>query len=208
MSDAQDHVWRLATGDERPFFEYRYDQMLAVAEASLDDALTLFGLLAEANIRLRKNPGSRSIEVTRLVAPRLQELVARPFPEEPDAVPGVGAFGDSYEWPQVGVLRQLGYQVGGRDPGTSTRRKILRRVFEGPIPAVYSPEYMTSWGMDRSVARLQKMAWSIATFAINRLRALGGEPDEACRTWSEDLGWLRSEFYEGHFGSPWPEIWR
>lgn len=30
----------------------------------------------------------------------------------------------------------------------------------------------------------------------------GGQVDDASRLWKEDLEWLRTEFYEGHFGFP------
>jgi hypothetical protein len=99
-----------------------------------------------------------------------------------------------------------GYSTGNADPGTAARRKILRKCFEGPVPNVHGPDYMQEWGRNKTLQRLSKMAWSIATFASNQINKNGGHVDEASRLWKEDLQWLRKEFYEGHFGFPWPSL--
>jgi hypothetical protein len=57
---------------------------------------------------------------------------------------------------------------------------------------------------NKTPIRLSKMAWSLASFASNKILMNGGHVDDASRLWKEDLEWLRREFYEGHFGFPWP----
>jgi hypothetical protein len=201
-----EYIRRLAAGDERPFKDAYYTDMLRGAEAAWDDVFVLCAVLSEATIRVRRNSGSKSRRVVELVKPRLEELMNFPFPEEPDAAPGDEPLGSTEDWPQEGVLATMGYHVGSRDPGLAPRRRILREAFEGPIPNVYEPAYMAGWGSDRSVPRLYKLSWSLASFANNQLRKLGGVPDEAVDSWTADLEWLHAELYEGHFGFPWPSI--
>jgi len=204
--DPSDFIRRIALGDERPFKDRWFPEMLAIADQAWDDVFTLLALFFEARIRVRKNPLSAADSVVRKVTPRLAELATRPFPEEPDALPGYGPFGDTSDWPKEGLLAHMGYHVGSRGPGTTRRRALLRSVFEGPLPNVVSPEYMVGWGSDRTLQRLYKLAWSIASFANARLRNTGGEADAAVTSWAEDLDWLRATFYEGHFGFPWPDL--
>jgi hypothetical protein len=128
------------------------------------------------------------------------------FPDDPNPEPGVGSFPDSSSWPKVGLLKHMGYTTGKDDPGTTARREILRKCFEGPIPSVHGPDYMKEWGRDKTPIRLSKMAWSLASFASNKILMNGGHVDDASRLWKEDLEWLRREFYEGHFGFPWPSL--
>jgi hypothetical protein len=100
----------------------------------------------------------------------------------------------------------MGYTTGKDDPGTTARRKILRKCFEGLIPNVHGPDYMKEWGGNKTPIRLSKMAWSLASFASNKILMNGGHVDDTSRRWKEDLEWLRREFYEGHFGFPWPSL--
>src|SRR5690606_12862026 len=113
---------------------------------------------------------------------------------------------DADGWPKVGLLKYMGYTAGGDDPGTAARQRVLRRCFSGPIPNVHDKYYMLSWGRNGTPRRLSKMAWSLASFAANRMRMNNGAIDDATRLWKRDLAWLRAEFYEGHFGFPWPRL--
>ena len=206
ISDPREHIQRLAAGDDRPFLEYDYYDLKRVAEENPDDVFTLFAVVAESNIRVRKKATSKAKKVLDPARERLMELIEFEFPDEPDALPGEGNLGSTVNWPQEGLLSAMGYRVGAKDPGRAARRTILKQVFDGPVVSVWSREYMAEWGQDKSVQRLSKMAWSIASFANNMLKKTGGVPNDAVTSWAEDLEWLRRTYYERHFGFPWPPL--
>jgi hypothetical protein len=199
-------VERIASGEERPFDRMPAPELILHAQTNWDDVFCLYQIVAEASIRVWKNPRSRAKKVLEKVRPRLELLYGATFPDDPNPEPGAGPFPDPASWPKVGLLKHMGYTTGQNDPGTNARRKILRKCFEGPIPNVYDPEYMKGWSRDKTPIRLSKMAWSLASFASNRILMNGGHVDDASRLWKEDLEWLRREFYEGHFGFPWPSL--
>lgn len=111
--------------------------------------------------------------------------------------------GDPANWPQVGLLKHLGYTVGGNGVSRWERQKILRAVFMESVPNVQSQAYMNEWGMPKSSMRLQKLANSIAAFARNAQRR-ESPPQEAIQDWEEDLSWLQETFYRGRFRFYWP----
>ncbi len=196
---------RIASGEERPHVQRWASDLLRYAEANWENVFCLYEIVAEASIRVRNNPRSRAKTVLEKVRPQFESLYHDSFPDAPDPKPGPGPFPDPANWPQVGVLKQMGYTTGQDNPGEAARRNILRRCFEGPIPNVHEPEYMRQWGGDKTPVRLSKMAWSLASFANNKILNDNGHVDDASRCWMEDLEWLRKKFYEGHFGFPWPD---
>jgi hypothetical protein len=204
MLSARHMIDSAVLGEDRPYVDLYWSHLIEEAESAWDDAIILFCIWSEATHRVRRNPASRAQNVVDRVEPRLIELVKDIFPPEPDPPPGDGDFVEPDIWPKVGLLRYMGYTVGQDDPGTPERRRILRQVFLGPIPKVVDVEYMQQWGKDKSPTRLRKLAWSIASFANNRLRANDGETDAVTEKWRADLKWLRKEFYEGYFRFPWP----
>ena len=111
--------------------------------------------------------------------------------------------GDPASWPQVGLLKHLGYVVGSNGVGRWERQRILRAVFTESVPNVQSQAYMNQWGMPKSSTRLQKLANSIAAFARNAQRR-ESPPEEAIQDWEEDLSWLQETFYRGRFRFYWP----
>jgi hypothetical protein len=201
-----DSMTQIASGEDRPFIQMTAPALLRLAEANWNDVFCLYQIAAEARIRVWKKPKSKANGVLETVRPQLEKLYGHTFPDDPDPQPGPGPFPDASKWPKVGLLKHMGYSTGNADPGTATRRKILRKCFEGPVPNVHGPDYMQEWGRNKTPQRLSKMAWSIATFASNQINKNGGHVDEASRLWKEDLQWLRTEFYEGHFGFPWPSL--
>ena len=202
---------RIENGDERPFFELTYRQLeeiFAKAKEGEEQAnvVVLWMVFCESQIRVAKNPSSRSVDVFDWTRERLEELNFE-FPEDPSAIAGAEDLQSAADWPKVGVLKKMGYGVGSEDPGSAKRRATLARVFEeGALPRVYSPEHMAQWGRARSVTRLNKMARTIWSFATLRLRKLDGEPDDCVQTWAQDLAWLKQRYYGDHFGFPWPDI--
>jgi hypothetical protein len=200
------YVADLARGVERPFRDQWYPDLLSIDEAEWHNVFTLAAVFFEAQLRVRRRPTSRAAQVIVVVQPRLDELVGRPFPQDPDAVAGFGPFEDTAGWPQIGVLAHMGYRVGRDGRAVEDRRRILHRVFVGPIANVNDLEYMIGWGADGSSTRLHKMAWSLASFASIAQRRNPAILAEAIRDWIGDLRWLRTTYYEGHFGFPWPEV--
>lgn len=122
-------------------------------------------------------------------------------------VPGIGlpstGGGDPTSWPQVGLLKHLGYTVGSNGVSRWERQRILRAVFTESVPNVQSQAYMNEWGTPKSSTRLQKLAKSIASFARNAQRK-ESPPEEAIREWEQDLAWLQETFYRGRFKFYWP----
>jgi hypothetical protein len=69
-----------------------------------------------------------------------------------------------------GMLSYLDYRVGRNGEAAPIRHGILARVFEAPLPPVFPPDYLASWGTLKSAARLRKLAESIAAFSRNAKR--------------------------------------
>jgi hypothetical protein len=199
------NIEAIANGEERPYLSLNWYELLDVAKQDWDELTTLFAVFSEARQRVTRNPASKATKVIESVEPRLNDLVKNMFPPDPEGEPGVDGLGP-VNWPQVGLLRHMGYTVGQDDPGEARRRAILRRVFHGPIPSVNDPAYMSEWGRDASAKRLHKLAWSIASFCVQRLRRNNGKEDNATHLWKHDLQWLKNEFYIGYFGFPWPTL--
>lgn len=106
-------------------------------------------------------------------------------------------------WPQVGLLKHMGYHVGINAPFWWEREEILRIIFTSSIPNVISRDYMEQWGTPGSSERLLKLANSIASFARIAKRK-SDSPLRAVEDWERDLDWLKKTFYHGRFTFPWP----
>ena len=204
MTNSKD-IESLIEESDRSKIDYNYKDLLRNAEENWDDIFVIYEVLVEAAIRLSKNSSSKAKVVIETVAPRYKELINFSFPPVPDPALGDGELSDK-NWPQVGLLKHMGYSVAENGPGKAARRNILHKVFTGPLPNVQEKGYMEQWGGDGSLKRMYKMAWSIATFANNRIRSKYGERDSATDNWVEDLAWLRKKYYEGFFDFPWPEL--
>ncbi|WP_281926767.1 hypothetical protein [Roseibium album] len=109
--------------------------------------------------------------------------------------------------PKEGMLGYLGYRVGdtnGLDSGS--RQRILAEVFRGSLPPLDSPEYLEQWGEPKSVARLKKLAETIAALTRNAKRRDASRLSTAIGDWEDDLDFLYVEFYIGRFGFSWPSV--
>lgn len=105
-----------------------------------------------------------------------------------------------------GLLSYVGYRVG-RTLGVSKqiRRQILDCVFHNDLPKVISPEYMNEWGTPKTVARLHKLAETIAANTRNKKRNKNGDFSDAIADWQSDLDYLFHKYYVGKFGFAWPK---
>lgn len=109
------------------------------------------------------------------------------------------------DWPEVGILRFLGYRVGkieGRPQ--RERHMILAEMFALDLPPAFAPYYLFQWGKPNSAARLRKMAEAIAAFARNAKRRNDGSLAQAISEWETDLEFLYRRYYVGKFHFDFP----
>lgn len=108
-----------------------------------------------------------------------------------------------YDTRHDGLLSYMGYHVGNTGLLTSARRSILDRVMESTLPNVVSSDYMCDWKEPRSQARLKKLADSIAGFRGLRLKKMCTANDESIRDWTNDLTYLKNEYWDGSWQWRW-----
>lgn len=102
------------------------------------------------------------------------------------------------EWPQIGVLKAVGYTVGAQGLPQSARLSILKHVYSESLPFVFSHAHMKEWGEPQSSTRLKKMAEALASFARGAKRKTLVNMDKAVSDWEHDLAWLKEEYYLKH----------
>ena len=101
---------------------------------------------------------------------------------------------------RVGLLKNMGYSVGGHGKSPVERRQILEKVFETKLRKNMPQDYLDEWGEPRSKERLMKMANTIAALLRNAKNKVN-QPVDAIREWESDLDWLKEKFHKGGF---WP----
>ena len=106
-------------------------------------------------------------------------------------------------WPQVGLLKYMGYQVGENGVSSKKRRNILEKIYTSQIPNLFHHDYMKEWGEPLSVTRMKKLSNTIASLARNNKRKQH-PPLQAIREWEDDLDWLKKSFYIQTFYFKWP----
>ncbi len=123
----------------------------------------------------------------------------------PSSNGSTGNLGDG-GWPEVGVLRRLGYRVGKRGLGKTARHKILDRALEIDLNTdAYSTEDIEEWGTTLSLQRLQKIANCLASFARLKKRSATRDYSEAIVDYELDLDYLKSTYYRDDLGFHWPD---
>ncbi|MFT4129731.1 hypothetical protein [Labrys sp. (in: a-proteobacteria)] len=138
----------------------------------------------------------------------------RPDPKNPDgefawpstdASPGSRDL-DTEDWVKDGVLHYMGYRVGNTEgEPQGIREKILSEIFRGPIPPAFERNYLNEWGEPSTVARLRKLAETMAALTRNAKRRRDARMIAAIRDWESDLNFLYHEYYAGKFHFAWPE---
>ena len=106
----------------------------------------------------------------------------------------------------TGILSMLGYNAQLAGPTDPERRRTLDDLFNGNIriPNSLPEEYVVQWGAAKSVIRLRKIAFSIATFTRQQKRKRNASL-QAIGKWEADLTYLRERYYEpfsSHFNWP------
>lgn len=111
---------------------------------------------------------------------------------------------DSSKWPEIGVLKRMGYAVGSKDGISDHGRRceLLDFIFlSSKLPFVHSYEHMLEWGAASSSTRLKKMANSMATFGRNMRR---NGYFAALERYDKDLAYLKDRYYDpGFSGGSW-----
>ncbi len=139
--------------------------------------------------------------------PALEYLEENGFkwPETTIVPHNLGEFTPESQWPNIGLLKKLGYQVGANGKSKAIRREILKDVFESEfLYNVKNKEYMEQWGEAETKKRLLKMANTLASFARNAKRK-ENPLYAAIEDWEEDLQWIKEKFYKGKFRFNWPD---
>lgn len=109
------------------------------------------------------------------------------------------------EWVLEGLLHCMGYHVGrGSTLTPDGRCRLLTRIYQGHLPPVNGPAYMSEWGRPESALRLEKMAQSLASFARQAKRRSSANLTEAIHSWEHDLGYLYDHYYAPKFWFRWP----
>lgn len=117
----------------------------------------------------------------------------------------MGASAVSVGCPPSGMLAAFDYHVGKTHGLTSAaRRQILCFLFEDRLPLIYDTSYTAEWGRPATATRLQKLAETMAALVRNAKRNTGRDYAKAISEWEDDLSFLWSTYYVGHFGFGWP----
>ena len=97
------------------------------------------------------------------------------------------------ESPKVGVLKTVGYQVGGDGLPPNERRDRLDYVMTSALPFVGSPAHMHEWAEPRSLSRYRKLHRVLAGF-ITSATSEGPHKANAAEDWAEDLAYIEREW--------------
>jgi len=124
------------------------------------------------------------------------------YRRQPRAPAGEGPL-RTVDWQKRGVLGSLRYKVGREGAPERVRHRILTEVFSGPRPPLFPRPYLDQWGDPGSLARLQKIADAIASFARNAKRRGAPGSKTSIQHWESDLR-LHGKHYSDHFFFPWP----
>ena len=113
---------------------------------------------------------------------------------------------DTDEWPERGLLREVGYTVRKGGPNKFERRILLTMVYEADAADHLPEEEARSWGLPRSRKRIQKMVKSLAHFVRHAKRRSDANLRQAIAKWEQDLQHLKTTFQEIHEETAWPNL--
>jgi len=189
---------------ERPYSRLETDDLGKLVGERRSDRTFLSEILQELLYRKRKVAG----ELRSVIYQRIQELGGYfVWPTtNTDEQAGNGTL--EMDRPKVGMLKQMGYQVGLIGVSDENRRDALDAVFSADLSLWKHPKqpvsYIAEWGPPESALRLQKMANSIAAFTKNNKRNWASRSDHSIIQWEADLAYLKERYYVGRFNFGWP----
>lgn len=111
---------------------------------------------------------------------------------------------DPDEWPDVGLLKKLGYTTGKNGQTKYRRRAILHQSLQADAQEwLPVEEQAEEWGQPESEKRLEKVANSLSAFAgIEKKKEKPAEV--AISHWEADLKYLKERFYKPSYPFDWP----
>ncbi|MCS4159421.1 hypothetical protein [Salinibacter ruber] len=171
------------------------------ARANADDPRALLEILRDLTTWSDEEIAGMQRAIIDQVTQQLE--TSFPWPET-NAPTGDGSI-DPGDWPDIGLLGKLGYEVGKGGKNKYRRRAILRKAFQADASEWLPIEDQAEqWGEPTSSKRLQKIANSLAAFATNAKKK---DPslETAISHWEADLAHLKEQLYDEQYSFEWPK---
>lgn len=106
--------------------------------------------------------------------------------------------GYAEDWNTMSPLKMFGYTVGKTNGWDAQRRKrFLDDFMTYDLPNIVTETYGDFYGEPNSVARLKATAQLFASLITSAKRKRGNSMRYAIDDWLDDLGYLKSVYYEG-----------
>lgn len=186
--------------DERPYVQATIEHLENGATHSWNSPEKLFEILVELEHR---SGLPRQAALMGRVEARLRELEQTYFSwPTTDAPRAGGGQLKARDWVQDGLLSYLGYRVGAKAAPELERHSVLDAAYTSIRASTASVANANEWGDAGSKDRLHKLARSIAALCRNHKRQYGGTT--AVEHWEDDLRYLKSKYYDGHYSFQWP----
>lgn len=198
---------------ERPFFNLRSADLIALAYRDSENVTTLAEVTYELQFRRMVPRHTKAAVVGMFVDFVLSDTEEDgpgfEFPEiDLSITRQTNRLADGErDWREVGLLRLSGYAVGKtKGIDEDDRRRILNFLFlKDDLSDVDDALYAAEWGEPMSPRRLEHIAESVAVFASQALRKTN-DYSQAIDEWAADLEYLKAVFYDDWGGFPWPNI--
>lgn len=130
----------------------------------------------------------------------VERLFKWPSTEAPESLRSLFVDG----WVKEGMLQHYNYHVGNGSRSDSFRQQQLRRLMSEDFDdKIFAKNYILSWGEPLSIARLMKLANTIASMCRNAKRS-PHDYEKAIAEWERDLEYLRKKYYEQLLG--WEQV--
>lgn len=106
--------------------------------------------------------------------------------------------GYAEDWNTMSPLKMFGYTVGRTNGWDAHKRKrFLDDFMTYDLPNIVTETYGDYYGEPNSVARLKATAQLFASLITSAKRKRGNSMRYAIDDWTDDLGYLKSVYYEG-----------
>lgn len=111
-------------------------------------------------------------------------------------------------WVTAGILNHYEYRVGQEGAVVTVRQRALDRIISIELDAkIFEMSYIKQWGLPGSVARLMKLANTIAALCRNAKRS-SKNFEQAIADWEDDLSYLKIKYFDQRLNLErleWPE---
>ena len=138
---------------------------------------------------------------------RLLEIIEPTFPFPRHNRPTADGTLAPDEWPEMGLLRVLDYQVGQKQGVPYPKRKqLLKRAYEWSAEKHLPAHEAADWGEPETRQRMQKIVKSLTAFIDLAKRRETSDMGIAIHHWKRDLGYLKEKFAATYPGLSWPDF--